>query len=152
MDQEIGEASAKLAIIYAALTLGVMGMAAAAWIAGPMTELDADVADLLRDLVVLLTVVTAIQVVVLFRVQGARMQALPDLPARLAAYRGRTIAMAASAEGVALFAGVIALLTGASWHAIPAYVLFAAVIAWTWPTPKRLIATVAPQSVPDKYS
>jgi hypothetical protein len=108
-----------------------------------MAELDADVADLLRDLVVLLTVVTAIQVVVLFRVQGARMQALPDLPARLAAYRGRTIAMAASAEGVALFAGVIALLTGASWHAIPAYVLFASVIAWTWPTPKRIGLAVA---------
>jgi hypothetical protein len=127
-----------VAVLLGALTMAVVIMAALAWHMGPITELDAEAATALRNVVLILTAMIAIQSAVLHRVFERKRQAAADGAARIQQWRSGVIAIAAGAEGGALFASIVALLTGPSWHMFPAQALFAAVLVMVWPTPGRV--------------
>ena len=135
--------TSSLAMFFAALAMGVVGVAVAAVVAGPLEEGDAEFADTLRMVVLFLTLAMAIQFGVGYRWLIRRMAFTTEANARAELYRNRAIMLAASAEAAALLAGVNALFTGFTWHAAPAYGLMFIALVLLWPTPARVAGTTS---------
>lgn len=151
IQEQATRTAATLAIILAALTLTVAGMAAAAWFVGPVSELDADMAEMLRFIVLALTLMIGIQSYVMLNVMRRQFASMPSPAARIRQWQSRTLVLAAGAEAAAMFAGVVALLVGWSWHLAPAYVLFAGVLFYVWPTGKVAAHVAGLEQTADKY-
>lgn len=151
IQEQVTRTAASLAIILAALALAVTGMAVAAWLLGPIGELDADTAEMLRFVVLGLTLMIGIQSYVMLNVMRRQFANMPSPSARIRQWQSRTLVLAAGAEGAAIFAGVVALLAGWSWHMVPAYVLLAAVLYYVWPTGKVAARVAGLEQPADKY-
>lgn len=141
-----------LMVILSALALAVVGLAATAFVIGPIGDVEPDIAEMLRFIALGMTLVIGIQSYVMAGVMRRKFAIMASPGARLAQWQSRTLVLAAGAEAAAIFAGVVALLSGWSWHLAPAYVLFAALLIYLWPT-GNLAASIAGIDPPDdKYS
>jgi hypothetical protein len=151
---EVDKAIAGISVILAAFSVGVAGFAGVAALLGPVGDLDGDTAGMLRYAALGLTVMVLIQNTVLLQTMLVKVRNAKSEPQRLSALRGRAIVLAGSAEGAALLAAVVTLLCGFSWHAVPAYGLFAVMVALVWPTRDRFQELLGGEPAPkaDKYS
>jgi hypothetical protein len=151
---DVDKAVSGISVILAAFSVGVAGFAGVAAVIGPVGDMDGDTAGMLRYAALGLTGMVLLQNIALMPTMLTKVRNAKTDGQRLAAYRARAIVLAGSAEGAALLAAVVTLLCGFSWHAVPAYGLFAIMIALLWPTRARFQEALGAEPVPkaDKYT
>ncbi len=153
-DAQVDKAIAGISVVLAAFSLAVMSFAVVAALVGPVGDLDSDMTSMLRYAALGLTVMVLIQNTVLMQTLLTRVRNAKTDAERLAALRTRAIVLAGSAEGAALLSGVVILLCGFTWHVVPAYGLFAVMVAALWPTRDRFRQALGGEPAPkaDKYT
>lgn len=157
MDYEktVKQTSVQLMILLFAFANGVILFGAVAFAIGPITEPEArEGLEILRLIAAGLPLLELAMAAQIWMTMSKRMEAADGWEQRVGILRSRTIVVAALFEAPALFAGVVILLLGPSWHVIPAFVLFVGAMAALLPTPQRVKQIVGNEdgTPADKYS
>lgn len=152
-DTALRQATLSLGILLFAFTFGVLTFAGVAFALGPVAQ-EPESLQVLRWVALGLPLVELPVALQLWIINGKRLREAEGWQARIAALRARTIVIAAMFEAPALFAGVVMLLLGFSWHVLPAFALFLAGMLALAPTPRRVQQLVgkADGTLPDQYS
>ena len=155
-DRAVTQATTQLMILTFAFVSGVVMFTVVAFALGPVFDAQGieGTGSILRTIVLVMPLVMIPAAVQVFMLQSKRMATFDDWQSRIGVLRGRTIVMSAMFEGPAMFAAVTILLTGFSWHVVPALVLFVAAMGGLVPTRGRVIAAIGKEdgSKPDQYS
>ncbi|MBK8207941.1 MAG: hypothetical protein IPK87_14285 [Planctomycetes bacterium] len=153
MEKQITDTTRSMGIVVAATVFLATAFGIAGAVYGPIGDVDGDMFDIIRYGQLALAVMAAVQASVMNRALTTKLEKAETVEAKLAVYKARTIIVVAGAEGAALFAGIALLLTGAHVLLIPAFVLFAVVVAVMFPTPARVrqALTGNPPDAKDKY-
>ncbi|MCB9892899.1 MAG: hypothetical protein H6839_00450 [Planctomycetes bacterium] len=158
MDYEatVRQTSLQMTILAFSFISGVAFFTVAGFVLGPLFDAEGieSTGEILRVIALVLPIAAIPAAMQVFMSQSKRMAAMESWEARIGALRGRTIVMTAMFEGPALFSAVVILLTGFTWHAAPALLLFMAAMGGLMPTRGRIINAVGRQdgSKPDAYS
>ncbi|MCA8915995.1 MAG: hypothetical protein KDB90_11330 [Planctomycetes bacterium] len=142
MDYEatVRQTTMQMTVLAFSFVSGVLMFTVAGFVLGPVFDAEgiASTGETLRLIAIGLPIAAIPVSVQVFMSQSKRMAAMESWETRIGALRGRTIVMTAIFEGPALFSAVVILLTGFSWHAVPALVLFMAAMGGLMPTRGRI--------------
>lgn len=140
--------SVTLMMVTVNLMFGVIALPAIGVFVGPLMDPNGGTANILRWIALALPVLEAPVAFLIYTGQGRRMAGFENWETRLALFRARAIFTTGLIEAPALFAGVVVILAGFTWHVIPAIAMFFIVVALIFPTTGNIKRAIGTEDAP----
>ncbi|MCA8936937.1 MAG: hypothetical protein KDB68_12125 [Planctomycetes bacterium] len=153
-DEAVTRAAGGLCAVLFMFAFGVFAFAGVAIALGPLDPSGPENMAVLRWVVLGFPLLELPAIALLWAQFSRRIADADDWQSRLVALRGRTIVIAALLEAPALLAGVVILLTGFSWQALPALGMFLIGLGLLLPLKGRIVKAIGREDggMHDEYS